>query len=1698
MSLRTALVIDGDSSGAQRAVAQLSAEIDRAERGAGKSTGAASGAAGAIGREAAEAAAEFGRLDEAIDRARREANAATGAAGAAATGIGREASEAAAGFGQLDTAIEAVRREAATAVGAAGGAAAGIERETKGAVSSFRALEGAIDATAREADQASKAIGVATAGMARDAHAAAGAFDNLGDAIASSGKGAGQASRGVGTAASEMAREAQRAAAGIGAVGNSSKLASHHAQNLAAQFTDVAISLQGGQKPLTVLLQQGSTIAAIMGQAGIGVGGLAKHVAGMAGRFIMAHPAMLAVGAAAGVAMGGLALFNKHVKETGELDKFTNSLGLSKKELKELGPLTVGVGDVFSGLWKTISDALGLDELFKSVKTWAVDAFETMLEWGQNAAAGIYAFFVGAYNGLKATWSSLPAVIGEAAINAANAGIAGIEALINGSIGALNSLIGKVNSIAGTSIEQFATVDIGRIENVYSGAGAAAADAFVSSTKAAYAQAKAGMKAIGGTLADNIVDAAKDRYGKKAKELIDGRAAKTAGESGGRKIADEAAKAFKARFDEATRYLAGLDKSIAEFGKTAIQIHEMEVAAAAAAAPTKELAAQIERSGAALGKLMLDKVNADFDTYIKGLENENALIGLVGEARDRAALALEEEAFKAARAAEGIKDVNAAWERYLRTRTAGIDRQSALDRDAAAAERLAGEIDGLMTSLSGLGSVGGVLSKVLGVATGNTSNIGGVLGAVLNTAIGTKDVDGKLVAKTLGDELRRVFGMSGEFGQTLAKTLQAASTGIAAGQAAFGRRGAASDAGGALGGIVGGIAGEAFKGAITGVASKAFGKAIGSALGTAVPVVGQVLGGIIGNAIGGLFGGGAKSANAMVSGTGVGLKGSDTANYGAASDLGSAVFKGLQEIAGALDGKLGQFFVSIGLRDGEIRVNPNTNSLRGRDGGIGFGDDQAKAIAFALRDAIADGAITGIRESTARLLKGGDVEAQLQKALSFENVFKALKEATDPAGAALDKLNAEFEKLKAIFDEAGASAEERGQLDQLYAKRKADLDAQFAKTDETAGKRRELEIALMAALGDASGALAAARADELAQLDPTLRALQEQVWAAQLSNERRELEIRLMEAQGDASGALAARREIELAATDASLRGTLSAIWAAEDAAAAQGQLAQAQAAAADTARRIADQRQQLEIELMTALGDATGALAAKRQLELAGLDPSLQAIQRQIWAATDATAAQLALAQAQDAAAATARASAQARRQLEIELMEAVGDAAGAVAAQRADTLAALGDDGLRQLQQQVWAARDAAAANAALADAQAAAARAAEDAAAAVAAAAAQASADAAALGRQRSGLQSQLYRATGRVGDAVALDRQLELEGLDASLHDLQRQVWAAEDAAAAAAEAAAAQAAAQAAANDAMRAAADLARQRRGFEAQLLELQGDAAGALAIQRELALDGLDASLHALQRQVWALEDARAAEEARAAAIATARDELTAAHGREAAALKETGDRFRAFGQDLREFRAGLMGGASATADAYRAAQVKFLTTSALAAAGDEKGLSGLKEAGSAFLEASRARAGSLEQYQRDVAAVARAVDAGIAASDGAVDVAEAQLAALDRSVEKLITIDAGVQTVAQAMARLEAAMAVRVETAAVPTIGRSGASADAVLAGQRDMVAAVERMETRLTDGFGNLLRDAAATRRIWERADDGDGLRVVMAS
>lgn len=78
------------------------------------------------------------------------------------------------------------------------------------------------------------------------------------------------------------AEKAQAAAtAGLGNMGISAKATAAALRQVPAQFTDIVVSLQGGQAPMTVLLQQGGQLRDVFGSAGAAARAMAGYVAGL-------------------------------------------------------------------------------------------------------------------------------------------------------------------------------------------------------------------------------------------------------------------------------------------------------------------------------------------------------------------------------------------------------------------------------------------------------------------------------------------------------------------------------------------------------------------------------------------------------------------------------------------------------------------------------------------------------------------------------------------------------------------------------------------------------------------------------------------------------------------------------------------------------------------------------------------------------------------------------------------------------------------------------------------------------------------------------------------------------------------------------------------------------------------------------------------------------------------------------------------------------------------------------------------------------------------------------------------------------------------------------------------------------------------------------------------------------------------------
>jgi hypothetical protein len=104
-------------------------------------------------------------------------------------------------------------------------------------------------------------------------------------------------------------------------------------QMMAVQLPDIVQGLLSGQKPMTVFIQQGGQLVQIAMMAEGGLKGMVRQLAILAA---MAAPILISVGVVAGGAFIAFKKFQDSVKDSGELTRYRDSLGLTHKEMLEL------------------------------------------------------------------------------------------------------------------------------------------------------------------------------------------------------------------------------------------------------------------------------------------------------------------------------------------------------------------------------------------------------------------------------------------------------------------------------------------------------------------------------------------------------------------------------------------------------------------------------------------------------------------------------------------------------------------------------------------------------------------------------------------------------------------------------------------------------------------------------------------------------------------------------------------------------------------------------------------------------------------------------------------------------------------------------------------------------------------------------------------------------------------------------------------------------------------------------------------------------------------------------------------------------------------------------------------------------------------------------------------------------------------
>ena len=245
--------------------------------------------------------------------------------------------------------------------------------------------------------------------------------------------------------------------------------------------------------------------------------------------------------------------------------------------------------------------------------------------------------------------------------------------------------------------------------------------------------------------------------------------------------------------------------------------------------------------------------------------------------------------------------------------------------------------------------------------------------------------------------------------------------------------------GGAFDGAVAGYRNSQIMDAL-GIGNSKTGATLGGALGaaTGIPggdIIGSIAGGLIGQALKPTKRGSATITSVDGDAT---SRGNDQERIQASLGLAGSVQQRLRQIAEEFDAEIGSFAVSIGQRGKNFRVDTSgSGKTKTKRGAIDFGQDEEAAVAFALRDAISDGAIKGLSAAIQKALNSNpDVDKAIKEALKVRDVEELLdgiggkirKEVRDFDRQADERLRIAREYGFDILEIERINAEERSKL----------------------------------------------------------------------------------------------------------------------------------------------------------------------------------------------------------------------------------------------------------------------------------------------------------------------------------------------------------------------------------------------------------------------------------------------------------------------------------------------------------------------------------------------------------------------------------------------------------------------------------------------------------------------------------------------
>lgn len=216
--------------------------------------------------------------------------------------------------------------------------------------------------------------------------------------------------------------------------------------------------------------------------------------------------------AAAG-AEGAFKALQATIDDRGTLDRYAQSLVKTKEQLKDLedkvGGFQITWGDVFHGLGKAASDALGGAAIWDAFKEGNKNAFTDALHNAVDFAAKSYGVIRGSYQTIVDDWNKFPAVLGDAFYSAVNFAIGAINKLLKASTDGINDVIHAANKIPGVNIGDVSAARLGSVSNPYAGS---KLDSDLRGNINKYTgQARSKINANLETIYDDIVGAAEER-----------------------------------------------------------------------------------------------------------------------------------------------------------------------------------------------------------------------------------------------------------------------------------------------------------------------------------------------------------------------------------------------------------------------------------------------------------------------------------------------------------------------------------------------------------------------------------------------------------------------------------------------------------------------------------------------------------------------------------------------------------------------------------------------------------------------------------------------------------------------------------------------------------------------------------------------------------------------------------------------------------------------------------------------------------------------------------------------------------------------------------------------------------------------------------------------------------------------------------